>query len=240
MVLIHGWNCNGRYWKFQIPYLSTRHRVIVLDLAGHGRSGMGRREYTMESFGQDVLAVVRAVGPPRVILVGHSMGGSVAAEAARLMPERVEGIIGIDTLENVEAPMTITARDEMLAPLKADFPSGCRSFVQAMISPNTDSEMAQWIMDDISSAPPWVAVNSITHYFNQYIDGSAARVFDDLSIPVVVVRGDRWPVDYEANRRRMAFFDTITIRGADHFLMLTRPEECNHALKKAIKKIRAH
>jgi hypothetical protein len=92
LVFVHGWSCDARYWRAQIPYFSQNHRVIVLDLAGHGHSGLGRTQYTMKSFGEDVKAVTEATGSNSVILVGHSMGGPVIAEAARLMPERVSGL----------------------------------------------------------------------------------------------------------------------------------------------------
>ncbi|HAK40988.1 MAG TPA: hypothetical protein DCM24_04170 [Synergistaceae bacterium] len=61
------------YWSAQTPLFSLKHRVIILDLAGHGHSGMGRSKYTMGSFGEDVRAVVEATGPKKAILVGHSI-----------------------------------------------------------------------------------------------------------------------------------------------------------------------
>jgi len=76
LVFIHGWNCDARYWRAQVPYFSKAHRVITLDLAGHGHSGMNRSTYTMKAFGEDVQAVMEATGSGRVILIGHSMGGS--------------------------------------------------------------------------------------------------------------------------------------------------------------------
>ena len=98
LVFVHGWSCDSRYWRAQIPYFSQKYRIALVDLAGHGHSGFGRSNYTMGSFGEDVLAVVEALGAEKVILIGHSMGGIVIAEAARLMPEKVLGLIGVDTL----------------------------------------------------------------------------------------------------------------------------------------------
>ena len=106
LVFVHGWSCDGRYWRAQIPVFSKKYRVVVLDLAGHGQSGMSREKYTMASFGEDVRAVTESMGSQQVILIGHSMGGSVIAEAARLMPHRVIGLIGVDTLGSIEYPMT--------------------------------------------------------------------------------------------------------------------------------------
>lgn len=234
LVFVHGWSCDARYWREQIPHFSKNHRVIVLDLAGHGHSGMGRTQYTMRSFGEDVKAVTEATGSRSVILIGHSMGGSVIAEAARLMADRVIGLVGIDTLENIEYPMTQEEFEGMVAPLEKDFQTGCRQFVEAMISPRTDAKLREWILADMSAAPPDVALSAMKSMMSQYITGEAAKIFEDIRIPVMTVNGDLWPIDYEANRRHMFSFDAIVLKDADHFLMLNRVEEFNSALEKSI------
>jgi len=235
LVFVHGWSCDGRYWRFQAPYFSKDHRVVVVDLAGHGHSGLSRSKYTMKDFGEDVRAVVDAVGSRSVILIGHSMGGTVNAEAAWLMPDRVIGLIGIDTLQNIEYPLTPEELKNMIAPLEKDFPSGSRQFVEQMILPGTDPELREWILSDISSAPSAVALSSLNCLMSGYITVEASKIFDKIKIPVVTVNADMWPVDYEANRRHMKFFETITLKGAGHFLMLNHPEEFNRALEQAIR-----
>jgi len=237
LVLVHGWSCDARYWRAQVPVFSRKYRVVVLDLAGHGHSGSNRTTYTMRSFGEDVQAVVEAAGCSRVILVGHSMGGPVVAEAARLMPGRVIGLIGIDTLENVEYPLTAEELKRMTEPMEKDFRSGCRQFVSTMLSSKTDGGLREWILSDMSAAPPPVALSAMREMMSQYITGEAAKVFEQIRIPVVTVNGDMWPVDYEANRRHMASFDAIVLKEADHFLMMDRPDDFNSALDKAIRMI---
>jgi len=234
LVFVHGWSCDARYWRAQLPHFSKNHRVVVLDLAGHGHSGSTRSQYTMKSFGEDVQAVTEATNSRRIILIGHSMGGSVIAEAARLMSNRVIGLIGIDTLENIEYPMTRKELEKMIAPLENDFRTGSRQFVKEMISPNTDPQLREWILLDISSAPPAVALSAMNDMMSQYITGEAAKVFEEIRIPVITVNGDLWPVNYEANRRHMFSFDAIVLKEADHFLMLDRPDEFNRALENAI------
>lgn len=234
LVFVHGWSCDGRYWRMQTPYFSKKHRVVVLDLAGHGHSGMGRTKYTMAAFGEDVRAVAEAVGSDRVILVGHSMGGAVIAEAARLMPGRVVGLIGVDTLDNIEYPLTAEALKMMTAPLEKDFRTGSREFVGGMILPSTDPELREWILSDVSSAPTAVALSAMNEMMAQYITGEAARVFEKIRVPVITVNGDLWPINYEANRRHMFSYRAIVVKKADHFLMLDQPEEFNRALEEAI------
>ncbi len=234
LVFVHGWSCDARYWRAQLPYFSRTHRVVVLDLAGHGHSGGIRSRYTMKSFGEDVRAVTEATGSRQVILIGHSMGGAVIAEAARCMTQRVTGLIGIDTLENIEYPLSSAELEQMLAPLREDFGAGSRQFVRDMFRPETDRALREWIMADMAAAPPAVALSAMQEMLSQYLTGEAAAIFDELRIPVVTVNGDLWPIDYEANRRHMMSYEAIVVPNADHFLMLARPEEFNAALEEAI------
>ena len=238
LVFVHGWSCDARYWREQVPEFAKSHRVVALDLAGHGHSGLGRQEYTMAAFGEDVRAVAEAVGADPVVLVGHSMGGSVIAEAARLMPERVVGLIGVDTLENVEYPLTAAEAAQMTAPLEQDFAAGTRAFVGQMLRPETAPELREWILADMAAAPPAVALSAMRHMLAQFVSGAAANVFADVRVPVVGVNGDLWPIAYAANRRHMASYDAIVLAGADHFLQLARPAEFNRALAEAIERIR--
>ena len=234
LVFVHGWSCDARYWRAQVPVFFKKYRVVVLDLAGHGHSGISRTKYSMGSFGEDVRAVTESTGSHSVILIGHSMGGSVIAEAARLMPGRVIGLIGIDTLENIEYPMTREELKKMITPLEENFRDASRQFVGEMIGSNTDRQLREWILSDISAAPPSVAINAMNEMMTQYITGEAARIFKDIRIPVITVNGDMWPINYEANRRHMLSFNAIVLKKADHFLMMDRPVDFNKALEKAI------
>ena len=234
LILVHGWSCDSRYWREQVDMLAERHRVVTVDLAGHGHSGQARDRYTMRSFGADVKAVADVVGSRQLILVGHSMGGLVIVEAARLMPERVFGLIGVDTLENVEYPLTREELAQMTAPLYRDFRAGCRQFVAGMLLPQTDPRLREWIMADMAAAPPRVAMSAMEEMMELYISGETARIFDAITVPIVLVNADLWPLDEAANRRHMRSFEAIILKGADHFLMLGRPADFNPALEQAI------
>lgn len=237
LLFVHGWSCDSRYWKEQIPYFKKEYTTITLDLAGHGHSGMDRIVYTMQSFGEDVKAVAEAAESRNIILIGHSMGGAVAAEAARLMPDRVIGIIGVDTLGNVEYPWSEADRMQMTDPLKKNFRKALQNFVGRMIAKDASPKIQNWILQDMSSAPPRVAISAMHEYIGQFITGHAAKNFESLKIPVISVNADLMPVNTKGNRRHMLSYEAMIIRNAGHFLMLNKPKECNEALEKAIKKI---
>jgi len=237
LVFVHGWSCDSRYWRKQIDPFSENHKIILIDLAGHGHSGMTRENYSMKAFGEDVQAVVEAVGDEKVILIGHSMGGTVIAEAARLMPQKVKALIGVDTYENIEYPLSKEEFDLMITPFENDFQTGTGQFVRQMLLPAEDTMLQNWIIADMSAAPPVIAISAMKELLMQSVTGEAANIFDDIRIPIFAVKGDLWPVDFEANRRHMKSFDAVEIENADHFLMIDRPEEFNTELKKVISAI---
>jgi len=234
LVFVHGWNCDARYWRNQVEHFSGDHQVVMIDLAGHGHSGVSRDTYSMRSFGEDVVAVTKAVADSPCILIGHSMGGVVVAQAARLMPERVIGIIGVDTLQNVEYRPTQEGFDAMMVPFKSDFRAASRGFVESMFRPDSDPLVREWILQDMPAAPAHVAVSALEEMMSLYITGEMAAMFKEIPVPVVAVNADLWPTDAEANRRHMESFDAIIIKNSDHFLMLNRAEEFNSALEDAI------
>jgi len=93
----------------------------------------------------------------------------------------------------------------MITPLKKDSRTGSRQFVAGMISPQADPQLREWILSDVSSAPPAVALSAMKEMMLPYVSGDAARIFDEMRIPVITVNGDLWPINYEANRRHMYF-----------------------------------
>jgi len=89
-ALVHGLGGFAESWRHNIPELARHGRVIALDLPGFGRSGKPRRPYTLDFLAQALHGLLRALGAYRVKLVGHSLGGAVAARFALDHPGRVE------------------------------------------------------------------------------------------------------------------------------------------------------
>jgi pimeloyl-ACP methyl ester carboxylesterase len=96
IVLVHGFACAHSDWAAQIAHLSPRHRVIAVDLRGHGESGGGPDECSIERYGADVAEVMRALDLHSAIVVGHSLGCRVVTEAALQAPDRVAGVVFVD------------------------------------------------------------------------------------------------------------------------------------------------
>ncbi|MBA2779623.1 alpha/beta fold hydrolase [Billgrantia kenyensis] len=234
LVFIHGWSCDGRYWRGQVPYFSQHHRVVTIDLAGHGHSGQEREDFTMPAFGEDVKAVLEDLDVEQALLIGHSMGGPVAVEATRLMPERVIGIVGVDTFHHVAPQMSQPDLEQMLAPMQEDFANAARHFVASMFIEETDATLRDWVIRDMAAAVPDVALSAFEDMGTRHIDGEAAQHFEELTVPVVAINADLWPTDIEANQQLLPEFEAVIMEGTDHFLHMARPAEFNQALERVI------
>ena len=92
IVLVHGLGGTWRYWYRTIDALQDRFRVVALDVPGFGRSD-NLDPFTIEGAGDILLAAWEAAGVERPLLVGHSMGGAIAASLAARRPSAVGRLV---------------------------------------------------------------------------------------------------------------------------------------------------
>jgi pimeloyl-ACP methyl ester carboxylesterase len=151
IVFVHGWSCDRSYWKAQLEPISRQYKVVAIDLAGHGESGLGRKEWTMAAFGGDVAAVVKRLDLRNVILVGHSMGGDVIAEAARQLPGRVVGLVWVDTYRELGVGRTPEQVQARVSRFRTNFVDSTRAFVRGMFLPTSDRALVDWVANDMSN-----------------------------------------------------------------------------------------
>ncbi|CAM3397286.1 alpha/beta hydrolase [Corallococcus sp. ZKHCc1 1396] len=95
MVLCDGLGCDGFAWKYLLPYLARRHRVLRWHYRGHGRSSVpeDRTRIGMSYTCDDMARVMDAAGLEKAVLFGHSMGVQVALEFHRRYARRVQGLV---------------------------------------------------------------------------------------------------------------------------------------------------
>ncbi len=91
LLCIHGAGGTHQHWGFQLQALHATMRVLAVDLPGHGRSARPGRSHVAD-YSRVVLSVLDALDLEQVVLVGHSMGGTVALWTALEAPERVAGL----------------------------------------------------------------------------------------------------------------------------------------------------
>lgn len=93
LLLIHGIGDSSDTWRPVVEQLAEHYTVIAPDLLGHGRSEKPRADYTIAGFANGMRDLLTILEAERVTVVGHSLGGGVAAQFAYQFPERCERLV---------------------------------------------------------------------------------------------------------------------------------------------------
>ncbi len=235
LVFIHCWSCNRHLWDNQVAEFSKTHLVVTIDLPGHGESGLERKNWTVESFGDDVKTVVTKLNLKRVVLIGSSMGGPIALEAARRMPDRVVGIVPVDTLQNVESKLTPEQLEGVFKAMEADYKGASASLMnQFFFSPSTPAAVKERVLADIASRPPETAIAILKGIFAY----DAAPALKETKVPIRAINSDRNPTSLEVNRKYAPQFDVVLIKGTGHYPMLEDPTRFNAMLTDILRQMK--
>jgi pimeloyl-ACP methyl ester carboxylesterase len=230
LVFIHGWSCDRTYWRNQLGDFARSHTVVAVDLAGHGESGAGRKAWSIRAFGADVAAVIKEEGLRRVILIGHSMGGEVSLEAARILPGRVLGIIGVDTFQDFSEALSREQISSAVAYYKADFKTAMNMIARSMFPWGANPDLVEQVVRGMSAADPKIAVAVVEALFNY----RPAKTLREVRLPIRVINSDHRRTDVEGNRRLAASFEAKIMVGRGHFPQLEEPGEFNRLLRQTI------
>src|SRR5688572_14046447 len=105
IVFQHGFAGIAESWEFQINHFAPNYRVVVPEMRGHGQSDAPFTDYSMADAVTDMHAVFEYLKlPEKIILVGHSFGGSVCVEYANRYPERIDKLILVATAAEWTVP----------------------------------------------------------------------------------------------------------------------------------------
>ncbi len=229
LVFVHCWTCNRKFWDEQVDYFARYYRVVRLDLAGHGESGKGRKDYTMSAFGADVAAVVEQLGLKQVVLVGHSMGGPVSVEAEkRLGKRRVLGVVGVDIFHTgFPMPKNDKEAAAFVKPFEDDFKGHGEKFMRSMFTPQSDPALIERIGGMVLGTDQTMAVNALRNILAWY-RSDAAAAFDRLGERLRNINADPLGTGRPPHR------SVVLIAGVGHFVAQEKPEAFNRALQAAV------
>nr|VFK23004.1 MAG: Pimeloyl-ACP methyl ester carboxylesterase [Candidatus Kentron sp. MB]VFK26599.1 MAG: Pimeloyl-ACP methyl ester carboxylesterase [Candidatus Kentron sp. MB]VFK74526.1 MAG: Pimeloyl-ACP methyl ester carboxylesterase [Candidatus Kentron sp. MB] len=230
IVFVHGWTCNHLFWKPQIEYFSKTHKVVWLDLAGHGFSDSKRRDYTVSAFGEDVAAVVRAAKGNNVILVGHSMGGPVSIEAANLLGEKILAIVGVDIFfTSLELPDSDQRIRGFIKPFEDDFQATSKKFVRSMFNPQADPRQVELIAEIMSGADKKMAVSALRETI-QWLVRNTPSSLEKYRTKLHNINGTH----ATTSANETAMHNVVTIPDVNHFVAQVKPDAFNRALERII------
>lgn len=98
LMLLHGWVSDSHDWSWQLPVLEKKYHTVAVDLRGHGRSEvMPSGQYQPDHYAADIISLIETkFSGQKFTLIGHSMGGQIAARIAAFRPNLVDAVISVD------------------------------------------------------------------------------------------------------------------------------------------------
>ncbi|OGD20182.1 MAG: hypothetical protein A2W03_13245 [Candidatus Aminicenantes bacterium RBG_16_63_16] len=233
LVFIHGGLANRGFWDGQLKAFASSHRAIALDLPGHGDSGANRKKWGLPEFGADVAAVCEAEKLKKVILIGNSLGGPVAVEAALVLPGKAIGVVGVDTFQGLDEVFLPEAMRQRAEAFRKDYAGSLKQMVGALFHKDADPALVADAERRMSRTSPEAAYQMFLSMAN-YNPADATR---KLTVPLRAVNGDLYPTDSAGVRKVKRDFDAVIMSHTGHYPMLERPEEFNRNLAEVVARL---
>lgn len=232
LVLIHGWTNNRTFWEPHIPELSKDHQVVTLDLASFGESLYQRNDWSMRAFALDVDAVLDDLGTDEAVLVGFSMGGTVALELASLGRQYVKGVVLVDIHKDPEWQSDDSFIEEAAEHERRMW--GTENAFDADFSEGASKTLVQRYLTRTPETVPNVWWDSLRQFFIWTREDLSERVAL-IDAPIVAINSSRGSTNVEAWNRIAPGFRVHVIDGVGHLGMIWEEiEEFDQALLKYV------
>ena len=236
LVLIHPFPANHGVWGPVAEFLSTRYRVILLDVRGLGQSAAGDGPATMEKHAEDLRRLVDELGIGKAVFGGDSIGGYILFEFWRRFRERVSGLILTDTRAGADSD---DARKTRLAAAEDVLNRGTEPFINSML-PKLLGESTHRNRPDKVAEAKRMMMQASAAGIAAVQRGMAARpdsnaTLATINVPTLVLVGDEdtstTPLEMETMHRAIRGSIFRRIPKAGHYSPFEQPEEVHRVIR---------
>lgn len=237
LVFCHGYTTTGEFWREQISEFSRDHRMVVLNLPGHGRSASPRtRRYTIDAFVDDLVLLFDKLRLDDAILVGLSMGGTIAQRFALAHGNRLRALVLVGATPHGLGP-DVGVKNVLQAIDSLGVVAASQSVIDRSFGSAASAELLTFAREQVAQTPEFVAREAIVSLNEADTRAQLAR----LALPTLVVCGDEDAITPPAESHALAAgipgaILQLVARAA-HFPMLEQPQRFNAILRDFIARI---
>lgn len=141
VLLLHGFLENKSMWDNYIPILAKNHRVIVVDLLGHGQTACIGYVHSMEDQADMLHSLVQHLRIRKVTLIGHSMGGYISLAFAEMYPDHVKGIVLLNSTSRADSDEKKTNRDRAITAVKQNYSNFVRMSIANLFNEDNKEKL---------------------------------------------------------------------------------------------------
>lgn len=232
IVLLHGFLENQTMWQDLIPELSKKHRVITLDLLGHGESGCLGYVHSMEDNAEAVRSVLSEIRIRKAIFVGHSMGGYVALAFAELYPAVVKGLVLLNSTSKADSEERKTNRSRAIKAVKKDYIGFVRLSIANLFNPDNRERLVDEIEKTRSEALKTPLQGIVASLEGMKIRKDRETLLRSAIYPILLILGKKDPVlNYEDGLKQIENTTVKLVTFPDgHMSLIENREELKNVL----------
>ena len=245
VVLLHGIGGNRSNWREDLPAIARGRQVLALDARGYGDSDDYDGDVTVQTLGADVLRVLDAFSLERAVLVGLSLGASVALETAMLAPERTPGLVLIAAAPLLSESLSEAQRQAFIASRQAPLLEGASlediapTVAASLMGPAADAAVRERLEASIAALHRDAYLKTIAASFRY----APTQPLETIACPTLVLHGTADPlVPPSVAQATAAAIPGARLRlleGVGHLLNFEAPEAFRDALNQFLTALEA-
>ncbi|RSD26090.1 alpha/beta fold hydrolase [Mesobacillus subterraneus] len=240
VVLVHGFAGSKLYWEKVLPELAVQHRVIALDLPGHGESGMGQEKYSIEEMAGVIKDMIEQLGLEKVTMFGHSLGGYITLAFAELYPKYLNGFSLVHSTANPDSEEAKAARGTNADKVQAEGP---KEFIDGLSKKLFAPDYSEAGAQDIAEAAEIGMKTSIKGMVSALLAmrdrANRNHVLEKTGLPVLLIAGEQDQIvppekSFTVEKPNIGKY---IIEGSGHMSMYEKPDDLVQAMKGFLEKI---
>ena len=230
IVWIHGFPLASSIFENQLAIRRVRH--VMPDLPGFGQSRAPVGDVSMDDYARIALELLDQRGLERAVFAGVSMGGYVCLAIARLAPERMSGLILIDTRETPDSPESAKGRFDLIEKVREQgIAPVVDSMLPKMLSPGAAPEMVARVREIMASSSKDGVMSALRAMATR---PDSSETLPKIAVPTLVVVGEHDTITPPSDAERMTALipgaRLLRLPDAGHLSNFEVPEEFNHAV----------
>ena len=236
LMLLHAFPLTSAMWQAQLADPPPGWRVVAPDFAGLGSSDdHDRLTVALDDYAHDVVTLIDRLGVGRVVVAGVSLGGYVALALARLVPDRLAGLVLVDTKAPADGAEARAGRAHMLEVLSNDGTGGVADDMVSKLLGETSRREQPALVDLVRSIILTNDPEGVRRAVLRLRDRpDATPVLETIRVPALVVVGDEDvltpPPEAERLAEGIAGARLERIPAAGHLSSLEQPAAFNRVL----------
>jgi pimeloyl-ACP methyl ester carboxylesterase len=218
-LLVHGMQCDHTHMLPMMEHLVGRHRVVAVDMRGHGQSDKPVSTYSNQEFNDDLVFLCQELGLERPIAVGHSFGGSNLLHLAANRPDFLSGLVVLDS-----GVRTLSSKVGELGVVSELTQEERRKFLGDRLFGRDDPQaLKETILDAMLAVPDHVA-SRMRETVLGFDGGGAAQ---SCPVPALFLLADKPFTDAETLATLGPNWRVGQVVGAGHFIQLVAAAQVN-------------